>query len=259
MKGPVTASGRDLRTLAGIVSDDRADLPEEGLPPSLLADLMDQIRCDFCSVATFDSRREKARHVQGIPPANDVALKEIEAMDPVHWQHYWNCQPCSHPDRTGDLRSVSKIADFYSARQWHSTGMYSDIYRPGGMEHELQLCLPAPGGRTAGPGRTVRLYFFRGPGPDFSERDRALLTLLRPHLHQAYLDAERRRHPVPSSPPGSRTCCTCSPPATPTPRSPAASASPRGPCAPAWKTFTACCRSPAAPPPSPAPSPTRTA
>ena len=36
-----------------------------------------------------------------------------------------------------------------------------------------------------------------GPGPDFSERDRAVLTLLRPHLYQAYLDAERRRHPVP--------------------------------------------------------------
>jgi DNA-binding CsgD family transcriptional regulator len=33
--------------------------------------------------------------------------------------------------------------------------------------------------------------------PDFSEADRALLTLLRPHLYQAYLDAERRRHPVP--------------------------------------------------------------
>jgi len=43
----------------------------------------------------------------------------------------------------------------------------------------------------------VRLYFVRGSGPDFSERDRALLTLLRPHLHKAYLDAERRRHPVP--------------------------------------------------------------
>jgi RNA polymerase sigma factor (sigma-70 family) len=24
-----------------------------------------------------------------------------------------------------------------------------------------------------------------------------VLTLLRPHLHQAYLDAERRRHPIP--------------------------------------------------------------
>jgi DNA-binding CsgD family transcriptional regulator len=90
------------------------------------------------------------------------------------------------------------IADFYSARQWHSTAIYSDFYRPDGNEHELQLCLPDPAaGPGAGPGRTVRLFLFRGPGPDFSDRDRALLVLLRPHLHQAYLDAERRRHPVP--------------------------------------------------------------
>jgi DNA-binding CsgD family transcriptional regulator len=90
-----------------------------------------------------------------------------------------------------------KIADFYSARQWRSTGMYCDIYRPLGIAHELQLCLPDPAGRAAGPGRTIRMFFFRQSGPDFSERDRALLTLLRPHLHQAFLDAERRRHPVP--------------------------------------------------------------
>jgi DNA-binding NarL/FixJ family response regulator len=47
------------------------------------------------------------------------------------------------------------------------------------------------------PGRTVRLHLGHGPGPDFSERDRAVLTLLRPHLHQAFLNAERHRHPVP--------------------------------------------------------------
>jgi hypothetical protein len=41
------------------------------------------------------------------------------------------------------------------------------------------------------------VYVFRGPGPDFTERDRAVLTLLRLHLHQACLDAEQRRHPVP--------------------------------------------------------------
>jgi DNA-binding NarL/FixJ family response regulator len=59
------------------------------------------------------------------------------------------------------------------------------------------MCLPAGPGRIARPGRTVRLVFSRGAGPDFSERNRALLILLRPHLHQAYLDAERHRHPVP--------------------------------------------------------------
>jgi hypothetical protein len=98
----------------------------------------------------------------------------------VHWEQYWNCKPCSYPDRTGDLCSVIKIADFYSARQWHSTGMYTDYYRLNGFEHELQLCLPDRPGRATGPGRTVRLYLLRGPGPDCSERDRALLTLLRP-------------------------------------------------------------------------------
>jgi DNA-binding NarL/FixJ family response regulator len=43
----------------------------------------------------------------------------------------------------------------------------------------------------------VRLTLYRGPGSDFSERDRALLVLLRPHLHQAYLDGERRRRDMP--------------------------------------------------------------
>jgi DNA-binding CsgD family transcriptional regulator len=192
MSASVRASERDLRTLAGIVSDDRADLPADGLPLSLLADLKDQIRCDELSFEGFDSGRQASWFAQALPALDDGAFEEYEAREPVHWQHYWDCQPCSYPDRTGDLRSVLKIADFYSAREWRSTGMYSDVYRPQGFEHHLMLSLPA------GPhGRTVRLFFFRGPGPDFCERDRALLTLLRPHLYQAYLDAERRRHPIP--------------------------------------------------------------
>lgn len=104
----------------------------------------------------------------------------------MFWAHYWDCDPCSYPDRSGDLRSITKISDFYSARQWHGTGMYRDQFR-GEIEHEMMMCLPA------GPGRSVRLIFFRGAGADFSERDRGLLALLRPHLHEAYRAAERGR------------------------------------------------------------------
>jgi DNA-binding CsgD family transcriptional regulator len=195
MSIPVLASERDLRALAGIVTQDRPDLPAaEGLPPSLLADLTGQIRCDGLLVQGFDSRRQVNWFKQGVPaPADDAAAGSLDEADKASWEHHWDCQPCSYPDRTGDLRHVVKIADFYSTRQWHSTGMYSDIYRPLGNEHMLQLCLPGAPGPAARPGRTVRLCLFRGPGPDFSERDRALLTLLRPHLHQAYLDAKRRR------------------------------------------------------------------
>jgi DNA-binding CsgD family transcriptional regulator len=190
----VTASERDLRALAGIVSEDRPDLPEAGLPPSLLADLTGQIRCDEIAFEGFDSGRQETWLFQSIPGRADAV---VEDLDPVHWPLYWENQACSYPDRTGDLRSIIKMMDFYTARQWHSTGAYCEIYRPQGFENDLMLTLPAPPGSLPGPGRTMRLFFFRGPGPDFSDRDRAVLTLLRPHLHRAYLDAERRRHPVP--------------------------------------------------------------
>jgi len=194
MSAPVTASEGDLRALAGIVSEDRPDLPEAGLPPSLLADLTDQIRRDVIAFEGFDSGRQKTWLYQPLRTGGDAV---VEDADRVHWRVYWDCQSCSYPDRTSDLRSIVKNLGFYSARQWHSTGVYSDTYRPQGFENDLMLTLPAPPGSLPGPGRTMRLFFFRGPGPDFSERDRAVLTLLRPHLHQAYLDAERRRHPVP--------------------------------------------------------------
>ncbi|HEV8276622.1 MAG TPA: LuxR C-terminal-related transcriptional regulator, partial [Streptosporangiaceae bacterium] len=195
MSTPVRATDRDLRALAAIVSQDRADVPAEGLPPSLLAALVGQIRCDALGFGGFDPGRQMCWFGQEIPPGDDAI--GYTDLDQAYWEHYWNSQPCSYAARTGDLRSVIKISDFYSTRQWHSTGMYTDYDRPLGEEHCLMLCLPEAPPRTGGPGRTIRLYLSRGPGPDFSERDRALLTLLRPHLHQAYLDAERRRHPLP--------------------------------------------------------------
>jgi len=45
---------------------------------------------------------------------------------------------------------------------------------------------------------------WRGSGPDFSERDRALLELLRPHLLQAWADAQRRRAGTPPLTPRQR-------------------------------------------------------
>ena len=191
MVAPVTVSEKDLCTLLGIVSDDRSDLPEAGLPWSLLTDLMDQIRCDALAFFAIDSNREACPFSQDVLPPDDGDDER------VLWGNYWACDPCCYPERSGDLRSVVKVSDFYSARQWHSTGMYCDLAQGWGLDHELLLFLPAGPGSAAGPGQTVRLIFYREPGPDFSERDRALLKLLRPHLHQAYLDAERRRSGTP--------------------------------------------------------------
>ena len=197
MSTPVRAGEQDLRALAAIVSQDRPDLPAgEGLlPPSLLADLIGQIRCDGISVEHYDTGRQVLTWLQASDADDDAGVPEDHAR--VFWTHYWDCRVCVYPVRTGDLRSIVKTSDFYSTRQWHSTGMYIDCIRPQGIEHHLMLALPELPEPATEPGRYVRLVLHRGPGPDFSERDRALLVLLRPHLHQACLDAERRRHPVP--------------------------------------------------------------
>jgi DNA-binding CsgD family transcriptional regulator len=198
MVAPVVPSERDLRRLAEIVSERRDDIPADGVPPSLLADIAGQIRCDVISFEGVDSASEVTWFVQAVRGHGGGANPGpgYDPLDAVHWEHYWHCQPCSYPDRTGDLRSVITISDFYSSRQWRSTGMYTDLYRPKGFEHELMVSLPyGPGSGTPGPGKTLRMFLFRGPGSDFSEADRAVLTLLRPHMHHAWLDAERRRRP----------------------------------------------------------------
>ena len=104
MTAPVTASERDLRTLAGIVSDHRDDLPAEGLPPSLLADLMGQIRCDALSLDGRDSGRQTYWFSQNIPSGIDY-----EAFDQVFWEIYWDCKDCTYAARTTDQRSVIKV------------------------------------------------------------------------------------------------------------------------------------------------------
>ena len=188
MTAPVRVSEQDLRTLLGIVSDHREDLSPRGLPPSLLGDLMGQIRCDRIALSGIDTTRQENWSCQVIPPDPDD-----EVTAPTYWKHYKDCEASSYPDRSGDLRSVTKVSDFYSARQWHSSACTPTI--TGRTESSIcsgWCCLPGPDS-PPGPGRTLRLGFVRGPGPEFSERDRALLALLRPHLHQAYLDAERRR------------------------------------------------------------------
>src|SRR5215467_12503959 len=68
-----------------------------------------------------------------------------------------------------------KLSDFLTQRQYHRTGLYAECYRPLGVEHQMSVSLA-----------TSRLMF-RGlvlnrGAPDFTERERRLLDLLRPHL-----------------------------------------------------------------------------
>ena len=87
--------------------------------------------------------------------------------------------------------NVFRNSDFYTFSELKRQPFYVEYVKPAFGIHGVTVPLPA------GPGRIRRLLFDRGSGPDFSERDLLVLRLLRPHLHEVYLDAERRRHGIP--------------------------------------------------------------
>jgi DNA-binding CsgD family transcriptional regulator len=103
---------------------------------------------------------------------------------------YWATGPCPITDyrlRTGDS-TAARISDVIGRTRWHELPLYREYYQPSGWDHILDLNLS--------PARHAyrTLTLIRGRDiPDFSERDRAVLELLRPHLRAREARAELAR------------------------------------------------------------------
>jgi len=99
------------------------------------------------------------------------------------WERYSHEHPfLDHFRRTKDGRAV-KFSDFVSQRQFRRTGLYNEFFRPLNIRHQMTFCLQEP------TGLLVAIALNRA-ATDFSERERLILNLLRPHLIQAYQNAE---------------------------------------------------------------------
>jgi DNA-binding CsgD family transcriptional regulator len=180
---------RDVQQMLAIARDFGEEAEGEPLPWELLYALKELVPCDLLSASGQDTPRWDFFADQELP-ALPLPPETAEAVGEAYARHYWE-STCSYPDRTGDLVSVTMDTDFGSRRELRRTAMYAEFDRVYGFEHEIRVILPA-----GGPQRTLRLLFSRGPGHGFTERDRAVLTLLRPHLQSAYVTAERRRRGI---------------------------------------------------------------
>src|SRR5437667_6935978 len=81
---------------------------------------------------------------------------------------------------TGSMEPL-KITDFTSQQKWRRTTLYNEFFHPLRCEHQIGFAFPLPKGQIA--------LGWNCAGRDYSEDDRQLLTLLRPHLMQAYANA----------------------------------------------------------------------
>jgi DNA-binding CsgD family transcriptional regulator len=148
--------------------------------------------------------------LSGLIPCNLAAYNEVNvAMGrmrslavPIHPQLHeliaiWEKHMAEHPilnyyRSTQDGQALT-ISDFLSESEFHALGLYRDFFSQVGAEDQLAV------GFFLGESVVVGLAFNRAER-SFTERDRRVLNLVRPHLVQAYaaarefdeLKAERR-------------------------------------------------------------------
>jgi DNA-binding CsgD family transcriptional regulator/GAF domain-containing protein len=103
-----------------------------------------------------------------------VAFERLAGQHPVLRYH----------TRSGDGRAL-KISDFLSRDEFHRLDLYAESFRLIGAEDQLAVALPSPAPFVIG----LALNRSRR---SFSERDRQVLDLVRPHLAYAHHNAELR-------------------------------------------------------------------
>ena len=183
-----TVSEQDLRRVLDVIDAAQAEPPATpgGVPDALLQALGVLVPSDAVSFYDPDPATATSYLSQDWDGATTTIVRnEVPEPNDPFWQHYADTPCCSYPTASGDDRTVTMRGDFYTPLQWRQTAMYADVFRADGFDDELMCCLPAAGTRSP------RLLFFRSTD-SFDERDRLVLTLLRPHLVEL-----RRRAPLP--------------------------------------------------------------
>jgi DNA-binding CsgD family transcriptional regulator len=168
-------SGRDLRrALEAVRRISDAAGPDE-LAAAAMRELSELVRCDYVSYVETNpgARRATAITDPGEAITRDAPEALARNLDDHPLVRYYAT--------TGELRAL-KMSDFLTHREFLRTRLYDELFRPAETDYLLSAVLPMPRGIVVG-------FSLHRKRKDFSERDRALLDLLEPHLAQAYEQA----------------------------------------------------------------------
>jgi DNA-binding CsgD family transcriptional regulator len=174
----VPLTSHDVHTLLRALRTLYAPCDLDAFPAQLHAALQQVVAAESISFNEINPRRQRVRAVAHPPEAT---LPESAAILARHLHEH---PLISRYQQTRDGRAY-KISDFLTPLHFHRLGLYNELYRPLGMEDQMALALPTPPPLVLGIALNRRRR-------SFSARDRRLLNLLRPHLTQAYSNAELR-------------------------------------------------------------------
>jgi DNA-binding CsgD family transcriptional regulator len=173
MVSQLTVTERDLRQMLDVVEQGRKADPEELFPRDLLGALAEVVRAECIS---YQVSRPLDREFVGLEVVSDVPDDLEDGWEDLFWRSYYD--------------TVWRVSDYLTERQL-ADSIVGEWFRLTGVRHEVAVPLPVRGAEDR------RLLLFRMSGCDFTERERLLLTMLRPHFIEVLRAHERRRACVP--------------------------------------------------------------
>lgn len=103
-----------------------------------------------------------------------ISPKQIEAFD-----RHFHAHPLVRAHGRNPAATTQRISDLTPAADFRRTALFQDYYRPIGVDHAMAMPIHVR--------RNVLVSFvFNRSGRDFSDRDRACLEAIRPHLGNLY-------------------------------------------------------------------------
>ncbi len=183
----------DIGALLGAFDRCQAAAVDDIFYADVLTSLRTLIPCGEIDFQLMDvaEQRVKVLCVSDSGVERDEAVGMVDEWQTLFWQQFWGEHGCAGPARTGDYASVLHHAETSRSRAYANSGM-GTLIDEAGLKDEAVVPMTPLGGTD----RRILLWRTKDE-PDFSERELAMLALIRPHLNELHHRRDRELRGVP--------------------------------------------------------------
>jgi DNA-binding CsgD family transcriptional regulator len=184
----------DIRALLGVFDRCEPAAADDIFYADVLTGLRELIPCGDITFQLMDVAEQRLRLLfvtdEGVQRQESVGVNN--EFEQLFWQEFWEEDGCAGPLSTGDYSTLLHHAEMWTTRAWASTPLGS-AYVELGLKDEILVPMTPLGGTDR------RLLLFRGDdSPNFSEREKAMLALARPHIAELHTRRDRELRGVPN-------------------------------------------------------------
>ncbi len=187
MVGNWTMTDADVRALLGVLERSEPAADDDIFYADVLTGLRELIPCDDITFQLMDVAEQRTRLLfvtdEGVQREDSVGI--TDEFTQLFWQEFWEEDGCAGPLQTGDYSTLLHHAELTRTRAYASSPLGS-AFAALGVKDEILVPMTPLGGTDR------RLLLFRDEGsPDFSEREKAMLALARPHIAELHTRRDR--------------------------------------------------------------------